>query len=129
MAEELHRMKIAPEQIVMISFHKDMVRLSKKYMPAVKTLWLTGFKETDGVFHPSREECAEILTEIHADGIDAACNEDVFDEAAIAYLKSKGFFISVWTVDEPDKAARYIQRGVDSITSNCAAMIRDTLEK
>ena len=30
MAEELHHMNISPEQIVMISFHKDMVRLSKK---------------------------------------------------------------------------------------------------
>ena len=129
MRDELNRMKTAPEQIVMISFHRDMVRLSKKYMPDVQTLWLTGFKETDGVFHPAKEECAEILSEIHADGIDAACSEAAFDETAVAYLKSKGFFIAVWTVDDADVAARYIRRGVDAITSNCAALMRDTLEK
>ncbi|MBO4632060.1 MAG: glycerophosphodiester phosphodiesterase [Lentisphaeria bacterium] len=129
MAEELNRMKIAPEQIVMISFHQNVVRLSKKYMPEVKTLWLTGFNETDGVFHPTKEECAAILSEIHADGIDAACTEAAFDAAAVAYLKSKGFFIAVWTIDEADKAARYIKLGVDAVTSNCAALMRDTLEK
>lgn len=129
MAEELKAMKIAPEQIVMISFHQDMVRLSKKYMPEIKTLWLTGFKETDGVFHPNNEECAKILAEIHADGIDADANEAVFNKEMIDFLKSKGYVISIWTVDDPDKAARYIEMGVDAITSNCAAMIRDTLGK
>lgn len=125
MADELRRMKIDSEQIVMISFHQNMVRLSRKYMPEVKTLWLTSFKETDGVFHPTREECAEILTEIHADGIDAAGTEEAFDESSVAYLKSKGFYISVWTIDDEEKARRYIRRGVDAITSNCAAMLRD----
>ena len=129
MAEELKAMKIAPEQIVMISFHRDMVRLSKKYMPEIKTLWLTGFKETDGAFHPDKEECAKILEEIHADGIDACADEAVFDKEMIGFLKSRGYAISIWTVDEPDKAARYIALGVDAVTSNCAARIRDTLGK
>lgn len=129
MAEELKAMKIAPEQIVMISFHQDMVQLSKKYMPEIKTLWLTGFKENDGVFHPNKEECAGILAEIHADGVDADANEAVFNKEMIDFLKSKGYVISIWTVDDPEKAARYIEMGVDAITSNCAAMIRDTIGK
>ena len=127
MAAELKRAEVPPEQIVMISFHKEIVRLSKKHMPAVKTLWLTGFEEKDGTFHPTPEECVKILKELHADGIDACAMENAFDETGIALLKSQGFLISVWTVDDAEKAARYIQRGVDSITSNCAAKLRDAL--
>ena len=127
MIRELAAAKIPPEQIVMISFHREMVRLSKQYMPEVKTLWLTGFKAEDGVFHLTAEECAEILTDLRADGIDAECREDAFGDAEAAYLKSRGFFVGVWTVDDAERAARYIRRGVDAVTSNCACRLRDIL--
>ena len=130
MAEELKKQDIASEQIVVISFQQDMVRLSKKYMPEIKTLWLTKFTETDGVFHPTKEECLVILTAIHSDGIDAkGSDEAAFDDASVAYLKSRGFSFAVWTIDNAVQAAHYIDLGVDAITSNCAAMIRDIVEK
>ena len=37
--------------------------------------------------------------------------------------------VAVWTVDQPGQAKRLIEMGVDSITSNRAAKLRDMLAK
>lgn len=52
MAREIDEAGIPHEQIVMISFFRNMVKLSKKYMPDIRTLWLTAFEEKAGRFSP-----------------------------------------------------------------------------
>ena len=38
-------------------------------------------------------------------------------------------FVAVWTIDQPGQAKRLIEAGVDSITSNRAAKLRDILAR
>ena len=128
MRRELERSGVALENIVMISFHRDIVRESRRVMPEVKTLWLTSFSEENGGVSPTPEETIAFLKEAKADGIDAHALEKAFDAAYIKALKDAGFYVAVWTVDDAGAAERYAAMGVDSITSNCAAKLRALLK-
>ncbi len=114
-------------QIVIISFDKHLLALSKKEMPEVRTLWLTGFTRENGRPHPDADELIAILRELNVDGVDAYCDEGVIDAGYVRNVHAAGFFFAVWTVDHPGQARRFIEMGVDSITSNCAAALRDIL--
>ena len=128
MRRELERSGVALENIVMISFHRDIVRESRRVMPEVKTLWLTSFSEENGGVSPTPEETIAFLKEAKADGIDAHALEKAFDAAYIKALKDAGFYVAVWTVDDAGAAERYAAMGVDSITSDCAAKLRALLK-
>lgn len=128
MRREIEEAGVPHDQIVMISFYREMVTASKRIMPSVRTLWLTGFTEENGTFRPTPEETIAFLKEAKADGIDARALENVFDADYIKALKDAGFYVAVWTVDDAELAERYIAMGVDSITSNCAAKLRSILK-
>ncbi len=128
MRRELERSGVALENIVMISFHRDIVRESRRVMPEVKTLWLTSFSEENGGVSPTPEETIAFLKEAKADGIDAHALEKAFDATYIKALKDAGFHVAVWTVDDAGTAERYAAMGVDSITSDCAAKLRALLK-
>ena len=66
---------------------------------------------------------------MHADGVDAAVNENIITADFVQKLHDKGMLVAVWTVDQPGQARRMIELGVDSITSNRAAKLRDMLKK
>ena len=114
-------------QIVIISFDKELLALSKKFMPEIRTLWLTGFSREGKRPYPNADELISILREIHADGVDALCDENVIDAEYVRKVRDAGFLFAVWTIDHPGQARRFIEMGVDSITSNCAAALRDIL--
>ena len=114
-------------QIVIISFDKELLALSKKSMPEVRTLWLTGFSRENGKAHPDADELIATLRELDADGVDAFCDEDVIDAEYVRKVRGAGFLFAVWTVNHPGQARRFIEMGVDSITSDCAAALRDIL--
>ena len=118
---------IPSKQIVIISFDKELISLSKKSMPEIRALWLTGFSRENGKLYPDADELISILKELHADGVDALCDENVIDQEYVRKVRSAGFIFAVWTVDHPGQARRFIEMGVDSITSNCAAALRDIL--
>ena len=112
------------DQIVIISFDKEMIALSKKIMPQYRALWLTGFPAGMTV-----DTLLDELTAMHADGVDAAVNENIITADFVQRLHNEGMLVAVWTVDQPGQARRMIELGVDSITSNRAAKLRDMLKK
>lgn len=116
------------EQIVVISFHQDMIRESRTVMPDIRTLWLTGFEEKeDGTFHPDAEELIAILRNLKADGVDAHCNPKVVTAEYVKKVKDAGFYFAVWTVDDEKEAEHFMKIGVDSITSNRAGELCERL--
>ena len=130
MAREIDECGVPHSQIVMISFFRNMVRMSKTCMPDIRTLWLTAFGEKeDGRLHPDADELIAALREMKADGVDAHANDKILDAAYVKKVKDAGFCFAVWTVDELPLAEKCISMGVDSITSNCAAALRAEVEK
>lgn len=120
---------IPVEQIIIIAFSKDIIRKCAYMCPELKTLWLTGFEEKEGKWHPSADELIEILRELGTAGVDAQANENIIDKEYVKKLHDAGFYFSVWTVNDTEKAKRFVSYGVDAITSDCAALLRDRIEE
>ena len=43
-------------------------------------------------------------------------------------MHEAGLYVAVWTVDGVEDAREMIANGVDAITSNCAAKVRDAIQ-
>jgi glycerophosphoryl diester phosphodiesterase len=114
-------------QIVIIGFGLDTVTASKKLID-VPTYWLKGtekVKDTEQ-WIPHDPALVRTAQERGLDGLDvhyAGVTEDLV-RAAKAY----GQKLYVWTVDDPDEAARLVALGVAGITTNRPAWLRDQLK-
>lgn len=121
---------IPKEQIVMISFQADIVKIYKERYPDRPALWLTGFKAfSDGTWQYTAEQLIEKLKFLKADGVDINANMVFLNKEYVDAVKAAGFQFAVWTVDDENQAKRLVDMGVDAITSNRAAYVRGIIEK
>ncbi|MBR2632977.1 MAG: glycerophosphodiester phosphodiesterase [Lentisphaeria bacterium] len=130
MISELDKAGIPAEQVVMISFCEDIVRIFKERYPERKALWLTGFKvSADGTWMYSADKLIEKLRELKADGVDIHGNLVFINEEYVKKVKDAGFDFAVWTIDDEKAAQRFVDFKVDAITSNRAAYLRGVIGK
>ena len=120
----LSKSGIPAEQLVIISFDKEMIALSKEQMPQYRALWLATISN---LTEPYAESAIEQLNAIHADGIDLAVNDYLVTADFVRTLHEAGKTVALWTIDQPGQAKRMIEAGVDAITSNRAAKLRRLL--
>lgn len=116
---------VAPEQITVIAFDRDLIRLAKLELSGCRALWLTDLQNRDNRrFGPG--ELIGILNDLSVDGVDGMEHHEL-DASLIDAVHRAGKIFAVWTVDNPFRARRLAADGVDAITSNCAAQLRDWL--
>lgn len=121
-AAGLHR-----TQVVVISFNRDVIRAVKSRRPRLKAYWLASLKkDTSGKLKPTRETILATLKDIDADGFSSSAG--AVDEGFIRGVRAGGFSYHVWTVDDPDAAARLAGWGAASITTNVPGRIRQALQ-
>lgn len=121
---------LKPQQIVIIAFDADVIAACKQQLPQYKAHWLTGFKKdpNSGIVQPTVEQVLATLQRIGADGLDCQASDHI-DQEFVDRIRAGGFEFHVWTVDNPQVAARFANLGVDSITTNRPAVIREYLEQ
>jgi glycerophosphoryl diester phosphodiesterase len=119
-----------PEQLVVISFNADTVAESKKQLPELKAFFLAGFRKDrkTGEWGPKVEDLIAQAKSIGADGLDLAYQGPVGPEL-VEQVKDAGLGIYVWTVDDLAEARRLIEAGVDGITSNKPAWLKEQIKK
>lgn len=114
------------EQFTMICFGDEVVRRYKEKAPDRKALLLVGGSRvsdaSSGFVVPDAPSVIERLEACHADGVDIR-HADNIDEAYVAAFRKAGLSFAVWTVDTPETARKYLDLGVDAITSNKAAWL------
>ena len=113
-------------QIVIIGFNLDTVAMSKELID-VPTYWLKGTakdKETDQ-WIPHDLQLVHMARSKGLDGLDVHY-AGVTGEFADA-VKASGQKLYVWTVDDPEEAIRLIGLGVDGITTNRPAWLREQI--
>lgn len=126
MIEELEKAEIDASQVVMISFKADIVKLFKEKYPERKALFLTSFTvEQNGTWSPCADKLIEILSDLKADGVDIHGNLTFITKEYVEKVKNAGFEFAVWTIDDENAAKRFMEYGVDAITSNCAAYLKN----
>ena len=121
--------KFPKDKIIVISFNANNIKKYKELHPDRKALWLTSFsKLEDGTWKYSADELIKKLRSIHADGVSINANLKYLNTEYVQKLKNAGFIVSCWTVDNKDTAKKLMQIGVDSITSNRAASLKNILK-
>lgn len=116
--EENH---IPKENIVMISFDQEVVKIYKELYPDRKALFLIGGEI-------SADDLLVKLRYCKADGVDIGKHES-HDVHYVKKIKEAGFEFAVWTIDDVESAERYLKLGVDAITSNKAAFLMEHFAK
>ena len=116
---------IPAEQIVFISFDKNMIAQVKKDMPQYKALLLATITDATA----TAESLLATIDELNADGLDLYAYEPLITKEFVEKIHAAGKTLAVWTVDQPGHAQRMIDVGVDSITSNRAALLKELLTK
>ncbi len=114
-------------QIVIISFNSKVIKEFKSARPEHKAFWLSGFREDEsGNINPDVETVLETLKYIGADGFSS--NFRRIDQNYITRIIEAGYEYHVWTVNEPEDAARFREYGAMSITTDKPGEIREFLE-
>jgi glycerophosphoryl diester phosphodiesterase len=120
----LARCTLQPSQVAVIAFDLAVVRLAKKSVPRVEVCWLlerhgaTGGPALDAAI---AECCAAEL-----DGLDIEARWPV-DAAVAQRVRDAGLKLYVWTVDDVATAQALVAAGVDGITTNRPAWLRERL--
>lgn len=131
MARAIAACKLAPEQIVIISFHDAAIAESKRQLPHLKACWLTDYKERDdGSLKPTADEVIATLRRTGADAVSSKALPEHFNAPFINRLREAGYEeFHVWTVDDPAIARFYCELGVASITTNRPGWLREQLKR
>ena len=117
-----------PEQTPVISFNLETCREVKRQLPDLQVYYLSSFKQDKetGQWAPTAEQLIQQAKDAKLDGLDLSFKGPI-DEAFVAKIRDAGLGYYVWTVDDPDVARRHIELGVDGITTNRGAWLREQL--
>lgn len=115
-------------QVVLMGFDIETMRAAKALMPDAPALWLSARALGPP---PKIESLIERAREAGLDGLDGL-NLDFripIDAHAMAKVQAAGMQLGVWTVDDPAVARRLAQAGVDAITTNRPAWLREQMDR
>ena len=112
--------KATPDTVLFIAFGENVAAELKRQMPEFKTYWLTGKAV------PAEKLIAN-LRALGVDGVDIRYRSDAITAEYIAAVKNAGFEFHVWTIDEPEVAKEAFERGAQTVTTNRAKYILDSL--
>jgi glycerophosphoryl diester phosphodiesterase len=135
-AQELRNASIPAEQVAIICFNAKVIAAAREQLPQHRAYWLVGFekekKENENdpqTWKPTWESVTRKLAKISASGIDSAANLQVLSAERIQGLRDAGFEIHCYTVNNGKHAQKLQRLGVDSITTDRPAYLREFLSK
>jgi glycerophosphoryl diester phosphodiesterase len=124
--KEIQKSDLKMDQVRLICFNKEVIKVFKEAMPAYKAYWLTGFKKKNGSWNPSLEEVLVTLKACKADGLDS--QHTIPPEFSEAVLEA-GFEWHAWTINDLVTAERLAKRNIYSITTDRPKLIGSGLSK
>lgn len=115
-----------PEQLAIISFNAESVAEAKRNLPQHQAYWIVSVKpdKKTGVLAPSVDELIAKAKAIRADGLDLSIPPT---RDYIAPVKAAGLKLYVWTINDPVVARKFVELGVDGITTDRAAWMQEQL--
>jgi glycerophosphoryl diester phosphodiesterase len=122
----LDRAKKSPEQTAVIAFNIETAKAAKKALPKIKVYWLANQKQDKETkeWKPSYASLVAKTKAAGVDGLDFGFNP-TFNADSVKAVHDAGLEMYVWTVDDPDKAKKLAEWGVQGITTNRAAWLRE----
>jgi len=126
--EELVKSGLKKNQVIVISFDKDVIRNFKSKEPEIKAFWLSDFKKDkfSGKTEPSLKNVIDVLRQTGADGFSST--RKIIEDSFIKAIQNEGYEYHVWTVDDPETARRFRRLGAKSITTNLPGYMKKSFE-
>ena len=123
--KEIKKSDLMNEQLAIICFNAEVIRLFKIKAPQHKTYWLSNFKRNkEGQLVPSLETVLRTLSSAKADGLDS---HHGIPEHTARRIQEEGFEWHVWTVNDLKTAKRLKALGVESITTDVPGHLKKAL--
>ena len=112
-----------PEQLAIISFNAESVAEAKRKLPQLQAYWIVSVKadKKTGVLAPTVEELIAKAKSIQADGLDLSIPPTA---DYVEPIKAAGLKLFVWTINDPAVAKKFMELGVDGITTDRAAWLK-----
>jgi glycerophosphoryl diester phosphodiesterase len=128
LSEELRNSPLLPKQIIIISFHAEVIAAIKKNIPELKVFILSGFKRKpiSQQVIPTIYDLLKILRLTNADGYCLKTHKSV-TESFVRRILDQGYEYHVWTIDNIITAQKYRNYGVASITTNRPGYLKEKL--
>lgn len=125
--ETVRRSGKKPTQIVVIGFALATMRLFKSKLPELEVCWAVAFKRNwkTGRWTPRVEDFIRQAKEAGLDGLDFGVKG--LNPKLVPRVKAAGLKAYVWTVDSATKARELARAGIDGITTNRPAWLREQL--
>lgn len=119
--------KATPERVVFIAFSTNVIAAVRQRFPDYRAYWLTGTgPKKDGSPGLTVEAIVATAKACNASGVDAQDSADI-TAAFVKAVKSAGLSFHIWTVDHAPRARELAAMGVETITSNCGAALKNML--
>lgn len=128
---ELEESRMKSNQVVIISFNREVIRQCRLMMPEYRANWLTSYKrhENDNVWKPTVDEVLNTLSRTEATGLGTNGNLHVVDRMFAERVRAAQLELHVWTVNSIEDASRFRSLGVDSITTDRPGYILNGLQR
>ncbi|HEY2828329.1 MAG TPA: glycerophosphodiester phosphodiesterase family protein, partial [Pirellulales bacterium] len=125
--EVIAKHDLPPEQLVLISLQLPVVTAIKEAIPSCPAYWVVEFKRAEtGQWQPNARDIIGTAERAGLDGVDLMATGPI-DAPLVKRIKAANLGLCVWTVDDPDRARRLIDLGVQRITTNRPGWLREQL--
>lgn len=125
--DELAAAKLPAARAPVIAFDANVIAAVKKARPEVPAYWLVSLNAKDKA-PPTAAAVVARAKEIGADGLDLSASP-ALDEAYVKTIRAAGLKLYVWAVNDAAVAKRMVALGVDGITTDRPAWLREQLAK
>jgi glycerophosphoryl diester phosphodiesterase len=126
LAQSLTPMRDRAHQLVIISFNPSACAAAKKALPWLKVLQLASYRKRGS---DQTADLATLITQAQTDGLDGLNlgRDWPWSPAMVRTIREAHLGLFVWTVNDPGEARRLAALGVDGITTDDPATIRQAL--
>lgn len=127
--EILKESNIPNEKIRLISFHRNIIRAAKKYLPELKAYLIFGWYFSKGNYFKSLAQklIMRKLNTVNCDGV-VMFADSYIDEKFVQTLKNMNLDVCIYNVEDANKAIKLSNYNVDSLTTNSPLKIRKAIE-
>ena len=126
--ETLERSPLTVEQLGVVGFNRDVMRLARQRLPVSEVLWNVELKTggAAGAWAPGVDILGRQAREAKLDGLGIGVRGKV-DSAFIRAALEQKLKLFAWTVDDPGLAAELVRLGVHYIVTNRPGWMRKSL--
>ncbi len=125
---ELAQSRLRNSQIEIIAFNINTLAKARNLMPNYKMLWLLDLDYfwLWRLYWVSTQKLISKVKKLKLDGVNVRAGK-YLTEAFIKKFKDAGLQVYVWTVNDPHKAQKFNEYGIDGITTDRAKWLAEQL--